>query len=80
MPVVPGFNDDEKNIRATARCLTGAGRSSIHCLPYHNLGEAKIPRLHTSRKPLHLPVVDGDAMERVKKLFKKEGIDAIIYE
>jgi pyruvate formate lyase activating enzyme len=80
IPVVPGFNDDEKNIRATACFLKGTGHSSIHCLPYHNLGEAKIPRLNTTQKLLGLPALTGDAMARIKQLFRKEGINAVIYE
>ncbi len=80
MPVVPGYNDDGKNIRATARFLKGAGHNSIHCLPYHNLGEAKIPRLNSTQEPLGLPALSGDAMERIKQLFRKEGINAVIYE
>jgi pyruvate formate lyase activating enzyme len=80
MPVIPGFNDDERNVRATARFLIKAGRRTIHCLPYHNFGEAKIPRIHTSLRPLGLANAEGEAMERVKKTFKKEGINAVIYE
>lgn len=80
MPVVPGFNDDEKNIRATARFLAGAGRRSIHCLPFHNLGESKLPRLHTDQRPLGLPPAERADLARVKKIFRQEGIDAVIYE
>jgi pyruvate formate lyase activating enzyme len=80
MPVIPGLNNDEKNIKATARFLISAGRRDIHCLPYHNLGEAKIPRIHTSLRPMGLENADGDVMTRVKKLFKKEGINAVIYD
>jgi pyruvate formate lyase activating enzyme len=80
MPVIPGLNDDERNIRATARFLIKAGRRTIHCLPYHNFGEAKIPRIHTSLQPMGLANAEGDAMERVKKIFKKEGINAVIYD
>lgn len=80
MPVVPGFNDDGKNIRATARFLSGTGRRSIHCLPYHNLGESKLARLHTAQRPLGLTPPDREAMVQVKKIFKQEGINAIIYE
>jgi pyruvate formate lyase activating enzyme len=80
MPVIPGLNDDEKNIKDTARFLIRAGRHDIHCLPYHNLGEAKIPRIHTSLRPIGLTNADEGVMTRVKKLFNKEGINAVIYD
>ncbi|MCP3954406.1 MAG: glycyl-radical enzyme activating protein, partial [Desulfobacterales bacterium] len=47
MPVIPDINDGEANIRDTAGFLLENGQASIHLLPYHNMGEAKIPRLHT---------------------------------
>jgi pyruvate formate lyase activating enzyme len=80
MPVIPGINDDEKNIRATARFLIKAGRRDIHCLPYHNFGEAKISRLRTPLRPLGLANAEGDVMARVKKIFKEERINAVIYD
>jgi pyruvate formate lyase activating enzyme len=80
MPVIPGFNDDAVNIGATAAFLKRAGRRSIHCLPYHNLGEAKIPRIRTSLRPLGIASRSGGELEQVKKLYKKDGIDAVIYD
>jgi pyruvate formate lyase activating enzyme len=80
MPVIPGLNDDEDNVRALARFLRGLGRTSVHCLPYHDLGEAKIPRIHTAQEPLR---VRGDAalsMAAVKIVLKREGIHAVIYD
>ena len=38
MPVIPGCNDDEKNIVATAAFLHECAMETIHCLPYHRMG------------------------------------------
>ena len=80
MPVIPGVNDNRKNIVATAGFLKRNDRESIHCLPYHNMGEAKIPRLNTHQKSLALKSVTTAALSRVKVLFEKEGVEAILYE
>lgn len=80
MPLIPGFNDGAENIGATAAFLKKAGRRSIHCLPYHNLGEAKIPRIRTSLAPLGIAGQDGGDLAPVRHLFRKDGIDAIIYD
>ena len=41
IPVIPGFNDSEANIRATARFVKGCGLEVINLLPFHRLGESK---------------------------------------
>ena len=41
IPVIPGFNDDEKNIRATARFVRECGLEVINLLPFHRLSESK---------------------------------------
>ena len=46
MPVIPGINDDEANLEATARFLAPlAGVRKVDLLPYHRTGEAKVARL-----------------------------------
>jgi pyruvate formate lyase activating enzyme len=80
MPVIPGTNDDEINIRSTARLIRGAGLSSIHCLPWHALGNSKLIRINSTSRPFEATVKDKDYMERVKNIFNEEDIDAIIYQ
>jgi len=78
MPVIPGTNDDEVNIRNTARLISNAGLSSIHCLPWHGLGNSKLPRLDSVSMPFESVAPDRDMMERVRSIFYQEGIDARI--
>jgi pyruvate formate lyase activating enzyme len=80
MPIVPGMNDDAENIAATARFLTRHRQQTIHCLPYHNLGEAKIPRLDTALEPLGLPSLAACELEPIKNAFETRGIHAIVYD
>jgi pyruvate formate lyase activating enzyme len=80
MPVVPGMNDDLDNITAAAHFMTRHGQYAIHCLPYHNLGEAKIPRIHTGLKPLGLKNSTADELELVKNAFEERGVHAVIYD
>ena len=80
MPVIHGYNDTEKNIKAMSGMLKNAGLSSIHCLPYNNLGNSKLDRLNTGRKYFKIHDNNPDIMNGVYELFKKEGINAKIYE
>ena len=42
VPTIPGYNDSEENIAATARFARSLGEDvAVHLLPYHRLGESK---------------------------------------
>lgn len=45
LPLVPGVNDDEENLEATARFLVSLGLRELDLLPYHRAGLAKYARL-----------------------------------
>jgi pyruvate formate lyase activating enzyme len=45
VPIIPGFNDDEANLQATARFLANLqGVQRVDLLPYHRTGEPKFAR------------------------------------
>ena len=80
MPLVPGMNDGLDNIRATACFLRQNNHHSIHCLPYHNLGEAKLAGIQTPLTPLGLDRLTPKRRQWVKDIFDQEGIHADIYD
>jgi pyruvate formate lyase activating enzyme len=80
MPVVPGANDGEANLRATARLIAGLGLGSVHCLPYHGLGASKLARLGSLQGAFSAEPPSAEAMERVRRIFEEEGIDAVVYD
>ena len=41
IPVIPGWNDSEANLRATARFVKECGLEVINLLPFHRLSESK---------------------------------------
>ena len=42
MPIIPGYNDSDENIKEAARfILEELDKSVIHLLPFHRLGESK---------------------------------------
>ncbi len=80
MPIVPGMNDAPAQIVKIARFLRSCHQKTIHCLPYHNYGEAKLPRIGSTLKPLELASATPEEMGRVERLFQKEEIHAIVYD
>jgi pyruvate formate lyase activating enzyme len=80
IPVIPGVNDDAENIAATARFIRAQGLSSVHCLPYHRLGTAKVPKLVNPPAISEFAALSPESMAAVAGLFEKEGIHAVVYE
>lgn len=79
MPVVPGLNDHEENLRATAEFLKKNGKKDLVLLSYHRMGEAKLARIGSGREPLGL-AADPEKTERAQRIFRKEGIHASVQD
>lgn len=80
MPLVPGMNDDQGNLMATAHFLRSHGQDSIHLLGYHRLGESKLARINSDLKPLGLSSQTQEQLNAAKAIFAKEGINANVYD
>ncbi len=77
MVMVPGYNDDEENIRATSEFLKSIGYDSIELLKYHNLYEDKAERLDLEYEPLNISLEEGkESLKKGLELFEKHGINA----
>ena len=79
MPVIPGINDDERNIAAVAALLHECAKDTIHCLPYHRLGEAKRGRIETGKPRIDLNIPDRPDLKPLIERFAKERIHVIAY-
>lgn len=80
IPVIPMFNHDEENIRATAEFCRELGDAVtvIQLLPYHNLGVAKYLRI--SDKPVAEAIPPTDAyMEKLKRIMEEYGLNVTIH-
>ena len=79
IPVIPGINDDEKNLLASARFAASIpGVEQIHLLPYHHTGVAKFHRFHRpvfSPEPRH---VDETRMSRLAELVSSAGLRTLL--
>jgi pyruvate formate lyase activating enzyme len=76
MPLIPGINDDEQNIKETADFLHGLGNIAprIELMPYHRLGKGKYESLDR-RYPLPDVISpESEHLESIKKAFDSSGI------
>lgn len=75
LPLVPGCNDSDDNVRRTAefaRSLQGVTRIDI--LPYHRLGEPKYARLDRTYPLAGTPVPTGDTLARASSIIEEAGL------
>ncbi|HEY3446370.1 MAG TPA: pyruvate formate lyase family protein [Myxococcales bacterium] len=76
--VVPGLNDSEQGVRATAELLRSLGFESIELLEYHDLHVDKARRLSIERASLGLvtPAQSQEAVNVAVARFRAQGIAA----
>lgn len=79
IPYIPGFNDSDENMEATARfvaeVLPGA---EVHLLPYHNYGEGKYESLDRTYPMTGLERPPTEQVERSKTIFDKYNLKCIV--
>lgn len=80
MPVIPTITDSPENIEAIAQLLNQQGKSSIHLLKYHRMGESKLTAITTNLKPLNLEGDPDCHAAAAAELFGRHGIAATVYE
>lgn len=71
VPVIPGINDDEENVRQIATLAAGLpSLERVDLLPYHRIGRDKYRRLG---KDCPMPEVDPPTDERVAEIAQMMG-------
>ena len=79
VPVIPGINDDDANLEATARFLAPLpGVRKVDLLPYHGTGAAKFARLGKAYTLNQLRPPTRQRLEEVAGIFRARGLDTTI--
>ena len=74
-PVIPGFNDTEKEIGEIARFAAGLPRvREMHLLPYHAMGADKYERLNREYTLKDLKPPPPETMARLQKTVEDKGL------
>jgi pyruvate formate lyase activating enzyme len=80
MPIIPGINDDEQNIKDTADFLHKLGNNvlRIELMPYHRLGKGKYESLDRKYTLSDVPSLEPEHLESIKKTFESNRIECSI--
>jgi pyruvate formate lyase activating enzyme len=79
VPVIPGYNDSEENIRAT--CEFARELSSlveVDLLPLHHLGKARYDSLNRDYPIADIPLVPDSVLQHMKRLVESYGLKSNI--
>jgi pyruvate formate lyase activating enzyme len=79
LPVIPGINDDEENISATAKLIQAtAGVEQINLLPYHNAAMEKYKRLNKEYQLNDIKMPQKEYMDKIAGFYRLQGINVLI--
>ncbi len=79
LPLIPGFNDSEENVRATADFITGfSNLEALDILPYHRMGEPKWGQLHQDYRLHGIAPHTTDRVFELADIARKYGIEVTV--
>lgn len=74
LPLIPGYNDQETQIRSLIRFISATGKHEINVLPAHHLGREKYKLLGKKYFTENFSPPPGNKLKEVCHLFENEGI------
>ncbi len=75
LPLIPGFNDSEKNILDIISFLRETGKNEINILPLHHLGREKYQLLQKDYQGSTIPTPTKEQLKVIRELFRTSGIE-----
>lgn len=80
VPVIPGYNDTESNMKALAEFILNNLEQpvKVHLLPYHQLGESKIDMLEKAEERPQVTPPSDTHMESLQSTLVGYGLEVVI--
>ena len=78
MPVIPGYNDDEEQIRQLSGFLNSIGKDEINILPLHHMGREKYNLLGKSYYTEDFTSPLKESLSYIQSVFRDQAINCYI--
>jgi len=75
MPLIPGFNDGEENLAATAKFMKRAGVGEINILSFHRMGGSKYEQLGQEYRHGTTEPPAPAALNAAAEVFRSNGVE-----
>ena len=77
IPVVPGFNNANEQVKAIARFVKGSGGEMMELLPYHRLGQAKYRQYGMEFIFEDVEPPSEERMEQLREIVRSCGLEEV---
>ena len=77
IPLVPGYNSDDENIRATAEYLSSLEIKQVKLLAYHDMARSKYQALNRVDTMPHCEMPTESMLEQALEILKSYSLDAV---
>jgi pyruvate formate lyase activating enzyme len=74
VPVIPGLNDGEANLRATAEFMKSNKLNEVNILSFHRMGASKYSQLGLEYKFANIEAPSEEAMAEAANIFESYGM------
>lgn len=75
VPLIPGYNDSEENLRALAGTVADIAKSAtVNILPYHRYGANKYRMVDMVYQLENVPEVTQEALDKAKEIIESYGL------
>jgi pyruvate formate lyase activating enzyme len=79
VPVIPGYNDSEENIRAVCEFSRGLHSAlEVDLLPLHHLGEGRYRSLDRPYPIADILFVPGNTLQAMKRMIESYGLKCVV--
>lgn len=75
LPLIPGVNDDDRNIESTIDYLSKTRFRRVSILPYHRIADAKYRRLGLPNRMTGVEPPSPERIEEIRTCFAEAGFD-----
>lgn len=80
IPLIPGYNDSEENLRQVAELASRIRAEKVSILPYHEYGKQKYPRLGSEYSFNEADILEpeNEIVTRSKELMESYGLEVAV--
>ena len=78
MPIIPGINNNERNVQLTCQLVKKQGKKEIYLIPYHKMGYMKYQMLGRHPQDTHIELVTDSSNAVIRTIVEREGLKPIV--